>query len=419
MNFIDLLFGKKEKTPQEIAFEGLSGWLEPGSEKVLRDAAKNAAPVFSRIEKALAEIKKSNDELEKAQPVGKFHLKMVKITTSNRDNMVKQVKMLIDNISVPGSTDIKTIKTFHENATHNLVVCLDNMMKSHQYAKIVYPEASKEVIVKVNVLRRLLDELIEPLNENKELINAFENADNTIQAIKQTLSGIGKGGKSITGLEESIALLKNQHGKTQHSLTLLRESEAWKQYEKAKDELGILEGKANTGEAKINALVLPLSAGLNRLKQLSDSGRHTLSPETKHELQACCSDPKNVNPGFFAGFKNIIESDVLNLSPDKKNKMLELVNPVISSIGQLQENYRIAVQDVENKEKELSCADIFHDEKTMTNEKAALQNKIETSEKELETAKKQLTFLKDALVLEKQELQHIISFIDSNVRVSF
>lgn len=419
MNWINRLFGEKKENPHEIAFEELQVWLESRSEKVLMGAVKNAAPVFSRIEKALAEIKKSNDELEKTQPVGKFHLKMVKITTSNRDNMVKQVRMLIDNISVPGSADLKTIRAFHENATHNLVVCLDNMMKSHQYAKIVFPEASKEVIVKVNVLRRLLDELIEPLNEKKELINAFENADNKIQAINQTLSGIGKGEKSITGLEETIALLKNRHGKTEHSLTLLMESEAWKQYREAKDELGILEEKANASESKINALVLPLSAGLNRLKQLSDSGRHTLSPETKHELQACCSDPKNVNPEFFAGFKNIIESDVLNLSPDKKNKLLEQVNTVISSIGQLRENYSIAVQDVENKEKELSGFDIHHEEKRMVNEKAALQDKIETSEKELETAKKQLTSLNDTLILKKQELQQVISFIDSNLRVSF
>ena len=419
LNFIDRLFGKKEETPQEIAFEELSNWLESRSGKIFKSFGKHASHIFSRIEKALVEIEKSTDELEKAEPVGKFHLRMVKITTSNRDNMVKQVRMLIEKISIPESTDIKTIKTFHENTMHNLLVCLDNMMKSHQYAKTVYPEASKEVIAEVNALRRLLDELINPLNDRKDTIYAFENADNIVQEIKQTQSGIVKKEKSITKQEENVAVLKNELVKLQESIHLLRESQLWNEYGKVKDELEILGKKVTATEAKIKALVLPLSAGLNRLKQLSESGRHTLSPETKQDLQACFSDPKNVNPEFFVGFKNIIESDALNLSPDKKNKMLGQVNPVISSLGQLQENYRIAVQDVEKKEKELSVFDIHNDEKRMTDEKTALQNKIETSEKELETAKHRLISLKDDIEFKKQELQQVISSIDSNLRVSF
>ena len=419
MNFIDRLFGKKEETQHEIAFEELPIWLDSQSGKIFKSFGKHASNVFSRIEKALVEIEKSTNELEKAEPIGKFHLRMVKITTSNRDNMVKQVRMLIENISIPESTDIKTIKTFHENTMHNLLVCLDNMMKSHQYAKTVYPEASKEVIAEVNALRRLLDELIEPLNDRKYTIEAFENADNIVQEIKQTQSGIGKKEKSIIAQEENILLLKNDLVKLQESLNLLRESELWNEYGKAKDELGSLRKKVTATESKINALVLPLSAGLNRLKQLSESGRYTLNPETKQELHTCFSDQKTVNPEFFVGFKNIIDSDALNLSPDKKNKMLEQVNQVISSLGKLQENYRIAVQDVEKKEKELSGFDIHHEEKRMTDEKSALQDKTEISGKELETAKHQLISLKDDIEFKKQELQQVISFIDTNLRVSF
>ena len=419
MNFIDRLFGKKEEIPQEIAFEELPLWLESRSGKLLRGVGKRAAPLFSEIDRALGELGKSAEVLEKGKPDGKFHLRMVKIATSNRENMVKQVRMLIEKISIPESTDIKTIKTFHENAMHHLVVCLENMMKSHQYTKTVYLEDSKEVIADVNAIRRLLDALIEPLNEKKDTIEAFENSENTIQEINRTHSDIRKEQKSIKELEENISRLEGDIGNVQHSLTDLRESESWKQYRKVKDELVILGKNVNVTETKIKAIVLPLNAGLNRLKQLSESGRHTLSPETKQDLQACFSDPKNVNPEFFVGFKNIIEGDALNLSPDKKNKMLGQVNPVISSLGQLQENYRIAVEDVEKKEKELSGFDIHHEEKRMTDEKSKLQDKIETSGKELEIAKHQLISLKDDIELKKQELQQVISSIDSNLRVSF
>lgn len=419
MSWIDRIFGKKEETPQEIAFEELPPWLESRSSKVLKGVGKRAASLFPEIDRALKKLGKSAEVLEKSKPDGKYHLKMVKIATSNRENMVKQVRMLIENISTPTSTDIKTIKTFHKNAMRHFVVCLENMMKSHQYAKAVYFEDSKEVTADVNAIRRLLDELIEPLNENKTTIEAFENTENTIQEINRTHSDIGKGQQNIRELETNITLLESDLENVQHSLTDLRESESWKQYQKVKDEVVIVRKKINATEAKIKALVLPLNAGLNRLKQLSESGRHTLSPETRQDLQTCFSDQKNVNPEFFVWFKNIIESDALNLSPDKKNKMLGQVNPVISSLAQLQKNHRIAVEDVENKEKELSGFDIHNEEKRMADDQITLLDKIETSKKELETSKNQLTSLKDNIELKKQELQQVVSSIDSNLKVSF
>lgn len=162
MKWIDRLFGQKEESPSQIKFEELPEWLAVKSKKISSEISKNASSRYFEIQGALEEIKESTALLEEAQPEGRFHLKMVKIATSNRDNMARQVRMLLENITIPQASDIKSIVVFHENAMQTLTVCLENMMKSYQYTKLLFIEESKNVIADVNALGRLLNQLINP-----------------------------------------------------------------------------------------------------------------------------------------------------------------------------------------------------------------------------------------------------------------
>ncbi|MDP2844877.1 MAG: cell surface protein, partial [Candidatus Methanoperedens sp.] len=186
MNWIDRLFGKKEESPSQITFDELPEWLESRSHKISEGISKQASSLYSDIEKALREIKESTTLLEEAEPEGRFHLKMVKVSKSNRDNMARQVRMLLENITIPQATDVKTIVAFHENAVQTLTVCLENMMKSYQYTKLVFLEESKQVISDVNALGRLLNQLIEPINNKKTVLDALFNTKGLIQNIKNT-----------------------------------------------------------------------------------------------------------------------------------------------------------------------------------------------------------------------------------------
>jgi DNA repair exonuclease SbcCD ATPase subunit len=418
LKWIERLFGKKEPFSPEIGFDELAGWLESRSKQISGEVEKQVVPIYSDIEDALREIKKSASGLEGAQLEGRYHLKMVKVATTNRDNMVKQVRLLTDNITVPKATDIKTIITFHENAMQTLNVCLENMMKSYQYAKMVFLEDSKEVIADVNALGRLLNQLVEPLKDRKKLLDAAENALKTIQAIKEMRSAIELESISIKEKEEKAAALKKDIEEGQGALVRLRESEQWKQYQRSMDELAALLDNAKKTEAEINNIVLPLNKALNRLKQLSESGRYTLAPDIKEGLNSCLSDSKSCCPEFFIELEKIIvESDILKL--EKLDKMLEQVRLAQSSFGLYKEQYQALMAEIEKKKDEIAKLGIVAEETSLGSKISELQEKLASAEKELEMAKNRLVSLERDIEDKKRDLQQMVSSIDSRVRVLF
>ncbi|MCX9010438.1 MAG: hypothetical protein OIN66_04865 [Candidatus Methanoperedens sp.] len=417
MKWIERLFGKKEPFTPEIRFDELAGWLESRSKDISREVEKQVAPVYSEIEDALSEIKKSTAWLEKSQPEGRFHLKMVKVATSNRDNMVKQVRLLTENIVVPQTTDIKAVLSFYENAMQTLSVCLENMMKSYQYAKMVFLEESKEVISDVNALGRLLNQLVEPINARKKLLDAVENGEKAVQAIKEMRSAAEIERASVKEKEEKAAALKKELEEEQKAFVRLKESEEWKQYLARTEELAALENNAKKIESEINSLVLPLNKALNRLKQLSESGRYTLAPEIKEGLYQCLSDSKSCRYEFFVELEKILESDVLKM--ERLDKMLEQIKLVQSSFGSYKEQYQALMADIEKKKEEISKLDVVAQEKSQSDRISELQDKLESIEKELEVAKNRLVSLERALELKEREMQQAVSVIDDRMMVLF
>lgn len=417
MNWIGRLFGKKEESPSQITFDELPEWLEARSQKISEGIGRQASSLYSDIEEALREIKESTALLEEAEPEGRFHLKMVKLATSNRDNMARQVRMLLENITTPRATDVVTIVGFHENAIQTLTVCLENMTKSCQYTKLVFLEDSKKVIADVNALGRLLNRLIEPINNHKKVLVALENAKGLIQNIKNITSDIESKEKVIKENEDKIALLKKESEERQKALALLRDSEPWKQYTEYKDELILLENNARKKESEIKGIVSPLNKALSRLKQLSDSGRHVLKPESKESLNLCLTDTTKVNPGFFVEFNDIVKSGVLNLTSEKTDKILEQTRLVASSLDSSKKEYHALVMDIERKKNEISAMDIAHEEAKLTKIIADLQEKRTALEKELESSKERLVYLKHDIELKRQELQQCVTVIDSRIRI--
>ena len=417
MSLLDKIFGKKERSASEIEFNDLPAWLESKHKKISEDISRSTISTYSGIEKAQKDISESLSSLEKATPEGRFHLKMVKIASSNRDNMAKQVRMLLENITLPKDNSIKIIMAFHDASVQAIGVCLENMMKSYQYTKLLYADESKNVIADVNNLGRLLNELVEPINDQKNVLDALENANKNILDIKNITSDIGSRGKTIKDNQEKIIVLKKEIEEKQTSLGQVRDSGSWKYYLKSRDDLDILENKARKKESEIKDIVSPLNKALNRLKQLSDSGRYTLKHEEKEGLNQCLLCPAEVPPEFFIGFRKIIESDVLNIPPEKKDKFLEQISIAESSLGGLKKEYYEFNKAVELKKDEITRMKVVGEEKDLMDDLENLQNKLISSQKELEMSEKHMIALKKDIEKRRQELQQFVSVIDRKVRI--
>jgi len=416
LKWIDRILGNKESRRDTISLEQLPEWLDSKSRKISDETGREVSSIFPGIEKTLLKIKNSTAELENKKPEGRFHLKMVKIATSNRDNMAKQVKMLMENIIIPKDKDVKTIIAFHESGMQTLRVCLDNMMKSYQYTKLVYFEESKNVIADVNSLGRLLNQLIEPINSKKHLLDALDKSQELVLTIKNITVDIDSMEKSIKENDVKSVSLKKEIDEKQKSLNILLQSEPWKQYTSSKDHLVLLEADAEKKSSEIKGIISPLTKAINRLKQLSDSGRHTLSPQDRESLNLCLSCPVDVPPEFFVTFRKIVESGDLNLP--KTDKLLPQIELAASTLGEKRREYYSIRQDIERKNGEISNLKVIGEEKDLKETLSTLRDKLIMTEKELDTSRKQLELLKQDLGSKKDELQQNITVIDGNAKLS-
>ncbi|MBU4221920.1 MAG: hypothetical protein KKA10_09900 [Euryarchaeota archaeon] len=417
MNWIEKIFGKKEQEPLEIRFEELTGWLGSGEKRF--SAGGHAASIFLDIEVALDRIRKRASELANEKPEGRFHLKIVKIATSNRDNMVKQVSLLIDNINIPKKTDVKSVLEFHENGMQTLNMCLENMMKSYQYTKMVFFEDSKKVIAEVNELRRLFNRLGEPMNDNKMALEAFENAQSHIQIIKEMTSQIDAEKKTIKDFDEKIDTLQKKIELNQNSLEQLADSEQWKYYVNCKNDLADLDKKYKKALSDINILFVPLKKPLLRLKQLNDDGKFEMAPGIKKELNLCLSDPASVSPGFFVELRDILKNDTVTFNPDKRDVILENIMYAGANIGVFQKEYQTNLSNFNAKKEEISGLNIVQEAASLESRISSLHDESVSAEKKLEVSKRHLLSLEEGLVLKKQELQEIVSGIDKRKKVLF
>ncbi|GFO96743.1 hypothetical protein ig2599ANME_0933 [groundwater metagenome] len=417
MNWIEKLFGKKVQDPIEIRFEELSAWLASSRDRL--SEGMHAASVYSDIEEALDGIRKSASELENAEPEGRFHLKLVKIAVSNRDNMVKQVRLLMNNINIPKTTDIKTVVEFHENGMQTLTMCLENMMKSYQYSKMVFFEDSKKVIADVNELGRLLNQLVEPINTNRKVLEAFDNAENAILDIENTCSRIDAEKKTIKELDEKIANFKKNIDLNHDNLARLTDSEQWKQYTNSKNDLVDLENKAKKVESEINGLFLPLNKPLLRLKLLNEDGKYDLAPAIKNELRLCLSDPKSVIPEFFIDVEEIIRKDTVAFNPEKRDKILEQIKHAGANIVVFNKEYHTIITNINSKKDEIAGMNIVKESANLGSRISALQDNLASVEKEIDVSKKHLKSLEDGVAMKKKELQQTVFAIDNRKTILF
>jgi hypothetical protein len=416
LKLIEKLFGKKDNSRELIAEDKLPEWLESRSCKLSEKIEKDVSSIYPEIEKTLRKIKDSTVALQNSNPEGRFHLKMVKIASSNRDNMAKQVRMLLENITIPKEKGIKTMVAFHESAIQTIGICHENMMKSYQYTKLVYVEESKNVIADVNSLGRLLNDLIEPINSKKQVLDALDKAKELGRTISNINRDIERLEKSLIENEKKILSLNKDIEKKQEALSILQMSEPWKQYINSKDALILLEQDGNKKLSEINSIISPLNKVINRLKQLSDSGRHTLKPEDRDALNLCLSCPVDVAPGFFIELQKIVESGVLNLP--KTDKIIPQIHLAASLLEEKKKEYRVILKDIELKKDEISKMKIIEEENDLNNMLSALRDKVIESEKELDISRKQLDLLKVEIGSKKQELQENISVIDNKARIS-
>lgn len=423
MKWIKKLFGKQERSHEkavssEVSFDGLSVWLEENSQKVSSEIEKDVSGLFRELEVAISELKESNARLLEAKVEGDFDIRAVKRAKSNRENVTKQVGVFIDKLGVLENTDFRALKGFHEAAVQNLDTCLEHMNQSFRYTRVVFPLESKDVTESLGRLGQVLNSLRETIREHKQEMDAIEAASIGIKEARELTASIEAEKLELESKNRKILALRDEAARTGQALEEFKRGEAWQSMQSLQDELDTARDRLKKAETGLNSLFVPFSGNLSKIKKLHESGRYTLKPEVKQQLDICLESPVNLDPSFFPELQKIFEDPALDIQTQKKEKALSQVKSASSAFEEKKKEYIEARKVFEAKKAELAGSD--------TGKLAGLEHK-ETEllararllEEEIESSEKKLAALKEDLKTREKELQASVAIIDSTVRIQF
>jgi chromosome segregation ATPase len=423
LKWIKKFFGKKEGSSEEtgckeIDFEDLPAWLDASFQKISSGIEKDVSGLLKELEASLSELKESNSRLAEAKVEGDFDIRAVKRAKSNRENVAKQVTMLIDKIRVPENTDFRALREFYEAAAQNLDTCLEHMDRSFKYTRGIFPQESKEVSENLASLGSVFNKLRETILENKREIDAIEAAYSDQDKIKELSALIVTERLELESRNRRIQALKDETSSVNQALEDFRKGDAWQSLQSLQEEFAAAGDRLKKAEAGLSSLILPLSGHLSRIKKLHESGRYTLKPEVKKQLDICLENPMNVDSSFFPELQKVFEDNALDMQAQKKEKALLQVKTAISNFSEKNKEYLEVLREFEAKKAELAgsntgkLAGFEHKE-------AELLNRTRLLEEDIESSERKLAVLREELESRKKKLLSSINLIDSSVRVNF
>jgi multidrug resistance efflux pump len=423
LKWIKKLFGKQESSHEknvssEIGIDELPAWLEGSSQKISSEIEKDASGLFKELEAAISELKESNGRLLDAKVEGNFDIRAVKRAKSNRENVTKQVGVFIDKLGALEKTDFRALKGFHEASMQNLNTCLEHMNQSYKYTKAVFPQESKDVTDSLGKLGKVLNALRETILDHKREMESIEAASEGITRVRELSALVASETRELESKMQKIQALKAEAARTGAALEEFKHGEAWQKLQSLQDELTMAGDRFKKAEAGLISLLLPISGNLSRLKKLHESGKYTIKPEIKKQLDVCLETPASLDPSFFLELQKIFADPALDIQAQKKEKALAQVKSASSGFEEKKKEYLEAQGAFEVKKAELAGSDTGKLAE-LEHKEAELLARASLLEEDIESSEKKLAVLKEELKSREEKLQASVATIDSGVRIQF
>jgi len=187
LKLIKRLFGKKNVAPTLNSLElcELPEWMEVRSENIFNRLHHHIRQKYEEIELALGDLGVSKEHLNDANTVDDAYKQIAKAGISNKDNVVKNIGIIIDRTIIPQDATISAATEFYTSTKSGLKTLIENTMRSQQYAKALFPEEYRGVMDGLSHLETLLDELMAPINEVRDKLDAYDRLKESVETISQ------------------------------------------------------------------------------------------------------------------------------------------------------------------------------------------------------------------------------------------
>lgn len=337
MKFIKRIFGNKEDIPKEISIkiDDLSVWIETESQKQFSVLRSDIKQKYDEISATLGNLSTSRDQLKDAKFGEKTYKRLAKAGTSNRDNLIKNINVLIERTIIPEDIDPSKAVEFYIDMKSTLKTCLDNTTRSQEYVKLIFPEGYKVVVIDLKRLDTLLDELMYFIEGVKDELDVYTKLPEDIEIINQSQHQIKEMTDNIPQLEAKYESLKNNLHTGEDRLAEMDRSEEIIKAHELEKQIKTLNDRISGINSNVKELFAPLSKALLRMQKQHESGRHTLSSINSNNLRTLIEDPalilgNDIN-SFLNEIRKSVEDGTLGLKQQKANKTTEQIDRLTGS----------------------------------------------------------------------------------------
>lgn len=400
-----------------MEFDELPEWIGVESDQTFSKLHSHIRQKYDEVNTILEDIRESRDRLTDAKFGEKVYVRMAKAGASNRDNMVKNLNIIMERITVPGESDPSIASEFYTNAKSTLKNSLENTIRSQQYVKRLFPEEYKSVLLNLKNLDTVLDELMLPIKDGRDKLEAYKRLPDEIEIINKTSRQIEDKKRNISELEKKYALLKNDLPGLEHELKELEKSTGYLKAQELEKDIEYLENKISEIDATIKEQFAPLSKTLSRMEKQDESGRYTLTAGNRQILQLLKNDPvsavnNDITP-FLIEIKSRVEEGSLGLKEQKKYKTLDQIHKLLETdtISSMKKEKNVLLSEHEILMNELSQLNVYQKRTQLDKKVADHISELNKTEGMLETERQGLTELVDNVSKSKEILQFNLNFI--------
>ncbi|MFV9629874.1 MAG: hypothetical protein ACNYWM_02180 [Methanosarcinales archaeon] len=428
MKFIKRIFGKKEDIPKEISIkiDDLSVWIETESQKQFSVLRSDIKQKYDEISATLENLSTSRDQLKDAEFGEKTYKRLAKAGTSNRDNLIKNINVLIERTIIPEDIDPSKAVEFYIDMKSTLKTCLDNTTRSQEYVKLIFPEGYKVVVIDLKRLDTLLDELMYFIEDVKDELDVYTKLPEDIEIVNQSQHQIKEMTDNITQLEAKYESLKNNLHTGEDRLAEMERSEEIIKANELEKQIKTLNGRISGINSNVKELFAPLSKALLRMQKQHESGRHTLSSINSNHLRTLIEDPplilgNDIN-SFLNEIRKSVEDGTLGLKQQKANKTTEQIDRLTGS-DILLSLYRDRESDsakLTGLLEERNRLTVYKERTRLEKKLSDYRNSIDSTEQSLDTERKDLDSLIEEVEQLKTKLNSDLSFVfNKNIKIVY
>ncbi len=425
MNFIERLFGKREKKctneTMRLAFEDVEALVRAEYKKEHDGSAPLIREIYRNIGHSIECLRDVRKSLLEADHLENASKRMEKVGDSNRANMTYNLELIIDKLKLPQNDTLGDAISFYTESRSVMKTFVDNTQRSQLYIKALYPQEFEKMKDGLTELEDNFGELFCLINEKQKRTGSLGHICNELENIRQTRGSICRSQRNICDLEPRYRVAEDMFNETVARLGEIERSDELRLAKKLDEEINEVEMKLASSRADIDRLFSPLSKAISRMERQDVNEIRILGPGDRATLASIKDKTWTFTQSELNSFLDELSLRTMNKELGMKDQMNDKIQVHIeklkdpSTLGALQATeaqYSARLKELKDK---MDSMQVYRKKEKLLKEKeryavlmGSIKEEISLEQMHIECITCQLTKAKSelssklALVLGKQ-----------------